>query len=348
MGGSSLAPEVFRRSNPPAEGALRLHVLDSTEPLAGRGGRRRDRRRDARCSSSRRSRAARSSRTRCWPTSAGCSPTRATSSRSPTPAPRWPSSPSGEGFRHTFLVDPEIGGRYSALSPFGLVPAALAGRRRRRRCSRARRSRRRTASCPRATRACGSARRSASSRGAAATSSRSSSTRRSSSFGLWAEQLVAESTGKQGRGILPIADEPLVDPGAYGDDRVFVHLRDADAPDARHARGGRGARRGRAPDDHPHGGAAPSDLGRLFFFSEFATAVAGWALEINPFDQPNVQEAKDNTAQGARAGRAGRLQDGVARRAARRARAAAATSRSWATCPTTTRSTRRSRGCGRR
>jgi transaldolase / glucose-6-phosphate isomerase len=110
-------------------------------------------------------------------------------------------------------------------------------------------------------------------------------------FGLWAEQLVAESTGKQGRGILPIAEEPLVEPSAYGDDRVFVHLAGGDEQHAAHVEALRAA-------GHPTitvRAEGPSDLGRVFFYSEFATAVAGWVLEINPFDQPNVQEAKDNT-----------------------------------------------------
>ncbi len=114
------------------------------------------------------------------------------------------------------------------------------------------------------------------------------------SFGLWVEQLVAESTGKHGRGILPVADEPLGEPEMYGDDRVFVHLRDPDNADEDVD----GAVEKLAMAGHPaitlstHG---PTDLGRIFFLAEFAVAVAGWALEINPFDQPNVQEAKDNT-----------------------------------------------------
>jgi hypothetical protein len=115
-----------------------------------------------------------------------------------------------------------------------------------------------------------------------------------SSFGLWVEQLIAESLGKQGRGVLPVAGELLGAPEAYGDDRFFAYLRNADEPDAQLdeqvetlARAG-----------HPtvtvsvHGA---TDLGRIFFFAEFATAVAGWVLGVNPFDQPNVQEAKDNT-----------------------------------------------------
>jgi transaldolase / glucose-6-phosphate isomerase len=117
-----------------------------------------------------------------------------------------------------------------------------------------------------------------------------------SSFGLWVEQLIAESTGKHGKGILPVADEPLGPPEVYGDDRVFAYLRNEDEPDAELdaaieelGRAGHPTTTGRII-----GGAA--DLGRIFFHAEFATAVAGWALEINPFDQPNVQEAKDNTA----------------------------------------------------
>ncbi len=119
------------------------------------------------------------------------------------------------------------------------------------------------------------------------------------SFGLWAEQLVAESTGKHGKGILPVADEPLGEPAAYGDDRVFCRLRDPDRPgddeDAVAAQ-----LQAIADAGHPTftlGAHGPEDLGRIFFFAEFATAVAGWVLGINPFDQPNVQEAKDNTGE---------------------------------------------------
>jgi hypothetical protein len=105
-------------------------------------------------------------------------------------------------------------------------------------------------------------------------------------LGLWIEQLIAESTGKEGKGILPVVGEPLGEPSAYGDDRVFVtisldadfgRLEDTDFPVVRH----------RLRDVY--------DLGAEFFMWEFATACAGWRLGINPFDQPNVQEAKDAT-----------------------------------------------------
>jgi hypothetical protein len=111
------------------------------------------------------------------------------------------------------------------------------------------------------------------------------------SYGIWAEQLFAESTGKHGTGILPIADEPLLDPAAYGEDRVFVHIALDDPGHAAKLAALREA-------GHPVitiRALGPNDLGRIFFLSEFAVAVAGWVLEINPFDQPNVQEAKDNT-----------------------------------------------------
>jgi hypothetical protein len=111
-----------------------------------------------------------------------------------------------------------------------------------------------------------------------------------SSYGLWAEQLFAESTGKEGKGILPVAGEPLGTPDAYGDDRLFFYLQASDGPDRLEEIRKAGHPVITAQID------GPEDLGRLFFFAEFAAAVAGWVLEINPFNQPNVQEAKDATA----------------------------------------------------
>jgi len=109
-----------------------------------------------------------------------------------------------------------------------------------------------------------------------------------SSFGLWVEQLIAESTGKHGKGVLPVADEPLGTPDVYGDDRVIVHLQSEGGADLAHY-----VAAGMPVLTLKAEGA--EDLGRIFFFSEFATAVAGWVLGINAFDQPNVQEAKDAT-----------------------------------------------------
>ena len=121
------------------------------------------------------------------------------------------------------------------------------------------------------------------------------------SFGLWVEQLIAESTGKHGKGILPVADEPLGDAGGLRR-RPRVRL-PAQRGRARRGAGrrDRGARPGRPPDDHAgvHGG--PTDLGPDLLLRRVRRRrwPAGRS-EINPFDQPNVQEAKDNTEPGAR------------------------------------------------
>jgi transaldolase/glucose-6-phosphate isomerase len=200
------------------------------------------------------------------------------------------------GFRHCFENDPNIGGRYSALSLFGLVPAALIGAPVHALLERA----------VIAEQACAHFDSSASNPGLwlglaigeLALKGRDKLTfvvgDPVASFGLWVEQLVAESTGKHGRGILPVADEPLLAPEAYGSDRVFVQLRDPERPDAEtDARVAALAGAGHPTLTLPVEGS--EDLGRLFFVAEFAVAVAGWVLEINPFDQPNVAEAKEAT-----------------------------------------------------
>jgi hypothetical protein len=190
-------------------------------------------------------------------------------------------------FRRVFHGDPEIGGRYSALSAFGIVPAVLAGIDV-------------AAVLDSAIAAAEECRADQGNPGlwlgvALGELARQGRDKLTfvvdaplEAYGIWAEQLVAESTGKQGTGILPIADEPVMDAAAYGGDRVFLHLEHggvrnaADLSEAGH------------PVITVHA-LGPEDLGRIFFLSEFAVAVAGWALGINPFDQPNVQEAKDNT-----------------------------------------------------
>jgi hypothetical protein len=117
------------------------------------------------------------------------------------------------------------------------------------------------------------------------------------SLGLWIEQLIAESTGKEGKGILPVAGEPLGAPSVYGEDRVFVSISvgasvgkmGSDTGSKFEALAGAG---------HPIAYLELTDtydLGAEFFLWEFATAFAGWRIGVNPFDQPNVQEAKDAT-----------------------------------------------------
>ena len=294
MGGSSLGPEVIRRSFGDVPGGLKLHVLDSTHP-------------DVIAELE----ASLSIPDTLFIVSSKSGGTIETLSQyryfKVKAQPRQfamitdPGSPLERaardgGLRRCFLNPPDIGGRYSVMSYFGLVPAALMGVSIEALLHR----------CQVAEPTCAHYDSSQSNSGLwlgvvlgeLALQGRDKLTFIVSepieSFGLWAEQLIAESTGKQGRGIVPIVDEPLGPPEAYGDDRVFVYLRDADTPNAELDQ----ALDSLAAAGHPtmtlatHGAV---DLGRVFFLAEFATAVAGWALEINPFDQPNVQEAKDNT-----------------------------------------------------
>jgi hypothetical protein len=113
-----------------------------------------------------------------------------------------------------------------------------------------------------------------------------------SSFGYWLEQLVAESTGKQGKGVIPVASEPMGAPDVYGNDRLFVYWRlDGDTTYDEQVsaleKSGQPVITQRLHSAY--------DLGREMFRSQFATAVAGVILGINPFDEPNVQESKDIT-----------------------------------------------------
>src|SRR5215468_6708665 len=177
----------------------------------------------------------------------------------------------GDKFRRIFLNPSDIGGRYSALSYFGMVPAALQGFDFKTLLDRAERA---MHACAPAVRAADNpAARLGAIIGSLAVAGRNKLTLSTdpeiSSLGLWIEQLVAESAGKEGKGILPVANEPLGAPNAYGDDRLFIHI--------------------------AVGMIDPLDLGEEFYIWEMATAVAGAVMGINPFDQPNVQESKDNT-----------------------------------------------------
>jgi len=211
------------------------------------------------------------------------------------------------GFRHVFAGDPDIGGRYSALSAFGIVPAALIGVDVRRLLEGAKKAWG-TALIDGSSQTGSGLASGAGQAGVwigAALSALARSGHDKLTFaigeslpglGLWLEQLVAESTGKQGTGILPVAEEPLGDPGAYGEDRVFAYFSDLDAPDPElDARVRALGEAGHPLLEIPTRG--PGDLGRVFMLAEIAVAVAGWGLQINPFDQPNVQQAKDATKQ---------------------------------------------------
>jgi transaldolase/glucose-6-phosphate isomerase len=285
MGGSSLGPEVLRQSFGSVPDGLRLQVLDSTHPdqvLAVQDSI--DIEKTLFIVSSK---------------SGGTVETlshykhfKAVAKPDQFAVVTDPGSPleriaSDDGLRHCFLNKPDIGGRYSVLSLFGLVPAALMGINIQALLHR----------CQVAEQICAHYDASESNSGLWIGATIGELARRGrdkltfivsppiESFGLWVEQLVAESTGKQGRGILPVAGESLGAPDVYGSDRVFAYLRNSESASAEVDNAVE------ALPDH-----GPVDLGRIFFLAEFAVAVAGWALEINPFDQPNVQEAKDNTA----------------------------------------------------
>ncbi|MBI4400104.1 MAG: glucose-6-phosphate isomerase [Nitrospirae bacterium] len=301
MGGSSLGPEVLRSTFGSARGFPRLWVLDSTVPGAVR-----DVTKSIRPAKTLFVLASKSGGTievmslfsyfldlvaRSRGNTGGTQFVAITD-----PGTGLASLAREHGFRATFLNPPDIGGRYSVLSYFGLVPAALAGLDLKTLLSRG----------VQMAQACGPTHLPHQNPGAylgavlgiLGGAGRDKITLIASpkvkTFGLWAEQLLAESTGKQGKGLVPIAEEPMAAPKAYGNDRLFVYLRlngDANSMTDRHVQA---LERARQPvlrltlrDRY--------DLGAEFFRWEFATAVAGHFLDLHPFDQPNVQESKENT-----------------------------------------------------
>ena len=196
-------------------------------------------------------------------------------------------------FRHIFFGRPSIGGRYSALSNFGMVPAAVMG-------LDTKKFLERTAEM---VRACGADVPVEENPGAvlgiilghAATAGRDKATIITSpgiaDLGAWLEQLIAESTGKQGKGIIPVDREALAAPEIYGSDRVFAYIRlESDKDNATDANVAAFEKAG-----HPVVRITVADvydLGQEFFRWEIATAVAGAIIGINPFDQPDVEASK--------------------------------------------------------
>ena len=301
MGGSSLAPEVLHSVLGVAPGWPRFHMLDSTDPAAIRA-------------------AATTPATTLYLLSSKSGTTIEPNSLAAhfrqrlqdARMSRWADhfvAITDEGtalarraheeeFRDVFINPSDIGGRYSALSFFGMVPAALMGQ------------------DVGAIIGWGLAMLASSHPGAASAPENPAAglglvmgegarTGRDKmtlvvpgaldAFGLWVEQLIAESTGKNGTGVVPIAGEPLADPAAYGSDRLFVRVRAYDAVDeAEREAAMSGLKALQVPIAEI---AVPTRdaLGAEFVRWEIATAVAGAILRINPFDQPNVQKAKDAT-----------------------------------------------------
>lgn len=298
MGGSSLAPEVFQETFGNAGGYPALRVLDSTHPEAVEA-----------------VTAAIDLDATLFVVSSKSGGTVETisffryfhsllSERSDDPGSRFvaitdPGSSLADiareyGFRRVFETPPEVGGRYSALTCFGLVPAALIGVDIGELLARAREIARATTFA-----APGPANPALSlgaTLGELALSGLDKVTFMASpslkAFPAWLEQLIAESTGKEGHGIVPVADEPIGGPEAYGRDRLFVAFSlageegpaDASLLTALEEKG------------HPViriALGAKEDLGREMYAWEIAVAAAGSVMGINPFDQPDVQLAKD-------------------------------------------------------
>ena len=203
-----------------------------------------------------------------------------------------------KGFHRVFHGIPSIGGRYSVLSPFGIVPLAAIGHD----------VRAFLESALVMARTCGPEVPPAQNPGvelglaigALAVQGRDKVTVVGSpsiaSFGAWAEQLLAESTGKNGKGVIPIDGEPLGDPSVYDAHRLFLYLRDAARPDASQDKAMAALERAGQPVVRI--GLASADfIAQEFFRFEIATAVAGAVIGINPFDQPDVEASKVETRQ---------------------------------------------------
>ncbi len=293
MGGSSLAPEVFRQTFGAKRGALEVHVLDTTDPAAISALEKAiDLGKTVFIVASKSGTTLETlSHYRYFWQQAGQKGGQFIAITDPGTS--LADEASRRGFRRTFLNPPDIGGRYSALSYFGLVPAALGGVDVSGLLDRA----------ATMVQACSPSVPTGENPGAwlGAVFAEAAKVGRDKitivappaiqSFGVWAEQLIAESTGKEGKGLVPVADEALGAPELYGTDRLFVRLAlpgdDESSAVAALAKAGHPVVTLKLGD--------PLAIGAEFFRWEYAIAVAGAILGINVFDQPNVQEAKDLT-----------------------------------------------------
>src|SRR5262245_36989889 len=293
MGGSSLAPEVLRAIIGVAAGWPRFHMLDSTDPAAVRA--------VATPPATSLYVLASKSGTTIEPNAlaahfrqtlvaAGVAEWARHFVAITDPGTELERRANADGFRDVFLNPPDIGGRYSALSFFGMVPAALMGQDVEAivhwglaMLAAAQPGYGEAAGNPAV--ALGLA------LGAGAKAGRDKMTLvappQFEPFGLWVEQLIAESTGKHGTGVVPIAGESIAQADSYDHDRLFVRLRSGRSTTTDLTATG-------APVVEIDVG-EPAALGAEFVRWEIATAVAGALLRINPFDEPNVQQAKDAT-----------------------------------------------------
>ena len=303
MGGSSLAPDLFHIAFGIAPGRPELIVLDSTHPGAVRSV-------EAQIELSRTLFVVSSkSGTTLEPLSFFRYFWKRVGERNPRAGQQFvvitdPGTPletlaRERSFRRVFLATPDVGGRYSALTAFGLVPAALIGVDIHELLERA----------SAMAQACGAAVNASqnpglllgAALGVLALAGNDKVTFLTSpaldSFAAWAEQLIAESTGKDGKGIVPIAGEPPGPPEAYGDDRVFVRMRlGNDSPGGDSTADQEAAMRSLLPAGAPAIEIRLNDmldLAQEFFRWEIAIAAAGAVLGIHPFNQPDVEMAKE-------------------------------------------------------
>jgi transaldolase/glucose-6-phosphate isomerase len=302
MGGSSLGPEVLAETFPRKNGFPKLHVLDSTDPAQVRA----------------MEKAVDIGKTLFIVSSKSGSTTEPNAMKDyffdrvaktigkdkaghrfiavTDPGSSLEKVAIKQGFARVFHGEPTIGGRYSVLSPFGLVPAAAAGIDVRGLIDHALHM----------VRSCGAdvpphenpGVQLGLAIGLAGLEGRDKvtilSSKKIADFGAWAEQLIAESTGKEGKGLIPIDGEPLGDISVYGNDRFFIDIRTEGEDDAAHDEKLSALEKAGHPVvrivmksiDH---------IGQEFFRFEMATAVAGAVIGINPFNQPDVESAKIKT-----------------------------------------------------
>ncbi|MGH2569618.1 MAG: glucose-6-phosphate isomerase, partial [bacterium] len=300
MGGSSLAPEVFRRTFGPAPGCPRLHVLDTTSPSWIRRVTAliRPDRFHALVASKSGSTIEVQALLAHFEAFADGVPGGSRFTAITDPGTGLETQALGKHFRHVFRNPADLGGRYSALSFFGLVPAAVLGVDLTALLDRA--VEMEAACAPAIPVAANPAARLGALLGSAAMAGRDKLGLLLSpgigSFGLWVEQLVAESTGKDGKGLVPIVDEPAFPAARGGGDRVFVATRlagddnaELDARADALAAAGQPVLTIEVPDR--------AALGAEMFRWELATAIAGHLLGVHPFDQPDVQATKARTTE---------------------------------------------------
>jgi glucose-6-phosphate isomerase len=287
MGGSSLFPEVIATTFGRAPDSPRLHVVDTTDPTAlQRIAGELDPARTLHLAASKSGTTLETRSHLEWAWERHPDPARFAVVTDP--GSQLAALAGDRGFARVFENRPDIGGRYSALSHFGIVPTLLAG---------APASELLTSASNMAERLRGAV---AVNPGAGLAAVMAAGVRAGrdkvtivlppevASFGLWLEQLLAESTGKDGTGVVPIVGELLGDPTFYGDDRVFVALGEEPNPELDAL-----AAAGHPVHVLPFTG--PHDLGAQVLLWEVATALCGALLQIHPFDQPDVAAAKAAT-----------------------------------------------------